>query len=303
MTTYHLRILPTSKLAFVDWQAKLNAVIVGFPGFISLEFLSSKDQPDQWMVVQRFSDSEAASFWRNSGECSTLIDELEHYVDSKGIQEVPGEETDFHGGVIEIIVTQVNPDQEKAYREWSSKIHQVEAKFPGFRGVYIQSPRQNSGKNWITLLQFDTPANLDRWLKSPERKEFLNNSGSVITSCETHRVVSPYAGWFASLAKTGEIPSVWKQTMIVLLVLFPIVMLELKYLNPLTSTLNSSLATFVGNAISVALISFPMMPIAIWFLSWWLAPGNQKVIQKTIIGTVVVLLLYLIEIVIFWNFL
>lgn len=303
MITFHLRIRPEAKRAFVDWQSMVNAQIVGFPGFVSLEFLSSDNKDNHWTVVQRFSDKESASAWRNSPQSKELIEELQHYVVENGFREIVGGEADLQGGVTEIIVTEVNPQEEKAYREWSSKIHQVEAQFPGFRGVYVQSPNQSSGKNWITLLQFDTPENLDRWLNSPERKEFLDNSGSLITSVETHRVVSPYAGWFASLAKAGEVPALWKQTMIILLVLFPIVMIELKYLNPPLAAMNSSLRTFIGNAISVTLISFPMMPIAIWFLSWWLVPGKHKVMQKTIIGTWVVLLLYLIEIAIFWNFL
>ncbi len=207
------------------------------------------------------------------------------------------------GSVTEVIVTQVSPDKEEAFQKWAAKIHHAEAKFPGFRGVYVQSPRQSKGHSWITLLQFDSTANLDRWLDSSERQEVLKESSDFITSLESHRMVSPYAGWFASIAQTGEIPSVWKQTMIVLLVLFPIVMFELKYLMPWIEGLNSSVGTFIGNAISVTLISFPMMPIAIVFLGWWLAPAGKNRLQKTILGTIMVLGLYLIEIVLFWRFL
>ena len=91
--------------------------------------------------------------------------------------------------------------------------------------------------------------------------------------------------------------------MIVLLVLFPIVMLEIKFLSPLTSGLNPSLATFIGNAISVSLVSWPMIPIAIWFLEWWLSPQEDKRLQATLVGTGVVLLLYLLEIALLWRLL
>jgi antibiotic biosynthesis monooxygenase (ABM) superfamily enzyme len=116
-------------------------------------------------------------------------------------------------------------------------------------------------------------------------------------------MITPYAGWFSPIAKTGEIPAVWKQTMIVLLILFPIVMLELKYLSPWTSNLNPSLSTFIGNAISVSLIAWPMMPIAILFLGWWLSPKGFDIRRATIIGTCLLILLYLVEIAIFWNLL
>lgn len=206
----------------------------------------------------------------------------------------------MNGGVTEVFVTQVNAENEKAYRAWIAKIHQEEAKFKGFKGVYMQSPGQNGGMNWITLLQFDTPENLDRWLNSSERQEVLSEAKPLIKSLESHRMVSAYAGWFTSIAKTEGVPSVWKQTMLVLLVLFPIVMLELKYLSLLTDGLNHSLATFIGNAISVTLIAWPMMPFAILCLGWWLTPKAKKWLQINVTGTVIVLLLYVIEIAIFW---
>ncbi len=114
---------------------------------------------------------------------------------------------------------------------------------------------------------------------------------------------SPYAGWFASLAQKDILPPVWKQSMIVLLVLFPIVVFELKYLSLLTEGLNPSLVTFIGNVISVALISWPMMPIALFFLGWWLMPNTQHNRRKTLAGLLIVIALYLIEILLFWHFL
>lgn len=285
--------------AFVNWQAKFNAAIASFPGFVSLEFLSPTEEQKGWLIVERFSNAEAASAWDDAIEYRELIDELRTLAVKGGIKEIPADETKMKRNVTEVIITDVNVEKENDYRNWVAKIHQAEAKFPGFRGAYMQSPTQGKDKHWITLLQFDTMENLDRWLESDERKELLKESSSMISSLETHRVISPYAGWFASIAKVGVSPPVWKETMIILLVLFPLVMLELKYLSPLTAGFDISLATFIGNALSVTLISFPMMPIAIWFLGWWLSSLSQKM---TIIGTFVVILLYIVEIVVFWHF-
>lgn len=285
----------------MDWQAKLNAVVTGFEGFISLEFLSTSTS--SWTVVQRFYDAKNLSLWRKSSKCIELVDELKSLAVKDSFQESASSEVNGQNGVTEVIITKVHPEKEKAYSEWSAKIHQIEAKFPGFRGVYIQSPKQNKGSHWITLLQFDTAKHLDKWLKSPERQKILQESTSLISSLENQRVSSPYAGWFHSIAKTEDIPSVWKQTMLVLLVLFPLVMLELKYLSPLTSAMGLSLSTFIGNALSVSLIAFPLMPIAIKLLGWWLAPNAKKRGLQTALGTLTVLILYLIEIALFWNFL
>lgn len=209
----------------------------------------------------------------------------------------------FQRNITEIFVTRVSADKEEDYREWIAKIHQLETTFPGFCGMYVQSPREGTDGNWITLLEFDTLENLEHWLSSKERQQLLSESQSLIESLESHRLISPYAGWFASLAPEGKSPPVWKQTMIVLLVLFPIVMLELKFLPFLTLQLNPALGTFIANTISVILIAWPMMPIAIWFLGWWLTPQSTHYQQATLWGTALLILLYIFEIAIFWNLL
>lgn len=200
-------------------------------------------------------------------------------------------------GVTEVFLTRVSQEKEGAYREWLGKIHRIEASFPGFRGVYVQAPKSKE-EEWITLLHFDTPEHLDRWLASSERQEVLKALKPLVTSLKSHRLASPYAGWFLPAIKKGETPSAWKQTMIVLLVLFPLVMLELKFLSPLTSSLNFSLATFIGNALSVTLIAWPLMPIALFFLNWWLASEKGLTNQ---LGILLLIGLYLLEIAIFWN--
>ncbi len=305
--TSKLVIKPGTIADFADWQAELNAAIAVQPGFVSLEILSPvlPAQPE-WLLVQRFYDSQAAVSWHQSEVREHLMEKLAEKIAAQGkdsITEALSDANTTDAGVTEVFITQVSPENEKAYRDWMARIHQAEAKFPGFRGVYTQSPTQTGGRNWITLLQFDTPENLDRWLDSPEREKVLDEGKALIHSLDTHRMISPYAGWFSSIAKRGVLPPVWKQTMIVLLVLYPIVMFELKYLSLWTSSLNSALGTFIGNAISVTLISWPMMPIAILLLSWWLTPKENRWLASTIIGTLFVLILYLIEIYLFWNFL
>ncbi|MDB6081849.1 MAG: putative antibiotic biosynthesis monooxygenase [Chlamydiia bacterium] len=299
--TLHVRIDAGHKIAFADWQASFNSHVAAQPSFVSLEFLSTMNA---WVIVQRFSSRESALLWTQSEIYQKLLQELRNLAVDRDVEEKASQEEDLQGSVTELFVTEVSPDKEASYRAWLAKIHQAEAKFPGFRGTYVQSPSQTGGRNWITLLHFDTVANLDRWIASREREEVLKQGASLVISLESHRVISPFTGWFASFAKAeGEIPPVWKQTCLILLVLFPVVMLEFRYLLPWTRHLNPSLGTFIGNALSVALISWPLMPLSIWFLGWWLAPLERRRTQTTLFGTFFISLLYAIEIFAFWNFL
>ena len=303
--TTKLTIKPDNIVDFADWQSQFNAAIAAYPGFVSLEILSPvlPEQP-KWLLVQRFYSSQDLDSWRQSEIRHDFMAKVVKYLVSKDtIEEAVSTSSGILGGITEVFITQVFPENEKAFREWTAKIHCAEAKFPGFRGVYVQAPTPGSGLNWITLLQFDTLEHLDGWLNSSERQTVLSEAQALIRSMDSHRMISPYAGWFSSIAQTGVLPPVWKQTMLVLLVLFPIVVFELKYLILLTGGLNPSLGTFIGNAISVSLISWPMMPIVISFLGWWLVPKEQHRRRDTLVGLLIVIILYLIEIALFWNFL
>jgi hypothetical protein len=52
-------------------------------------------------------------------------------------------------------------------------------------------------------------------------------------------------------------------------------MLEIRFLNPHLTMLNPATETFIGNAITVALTTWPLMPLAIWGFSAWLFPENR----------------------------
>lgn len=200
---------------------------------------------------------------------------------------------------IEVFITEVKPDQVEAFKAWTTKMSQMESQFPGFKGVFVKEPQGNN-KNWITFLRFDTQAHLNGWLASPERKEILKDSERYVRSLEDHALSSPYSGWFCSFIEQGGASSPWKQAMLVLLVLYPIVILEIKFLNPFLWGFNPALATFIGNALSVALITWPCLPFALKGLGWWLTHTSRFLHY---VGGAVVVALYVLEIFLFWNFL
>ncbi|MBS0650237.1 MAG: antibiotic biosynthesis monooxygenase [Verrucomicrobia bacterium] len=300
-----IQIQSRFKEDFADWQAHLNTVISSFSGFISLEILSFPEtSKPEWVINQRFSSFEDCLVWKKSKQREELISVLKGFLsgeETDALQEAEVEVSSLQRGVTEVFITQVCPGKEDAFRDWMAKVHRVEAKFPGFVGVYVQAPSMGQGKNWITLLQFDSSENLDRWLASTERQEVMKESESLIESSENQRVISPYAGWFSAVVKKGGAPSVWQEAMLVLLLLYPIVILERRFFGDLVHMIGRPLAIFVGNILSVVLISWPLMPITLRCLGWWLVPDSGKS-NKKLIGACIVIALYIIEVGIFWDF-
>lgn len=198
--------------------------------------------------------------------------------------------------VTEIFLTRVSANNTEEYLEWVKKIREIESQFPGFRDVCLQPPIPGKSDYWITLLQFDSQEHLDNWMESKERKQVLEEANPLVDSLQNHCVTSPFASWFAKNTPQTNPPPVWKQSCLILLVLFPIVMIQSKYLMPLLLPhLALSPAIFISNVISVALIAWPLLPMAIWCLEWWLTPNSS--FKCTSKGVLLLIALYALEII------
>jgi antibiotic biosynthesis monooxygenase (ABM) superfamily enzyme len=64
--------------------------------------------------------------------------------------------------------------------------------------------------------------------------------------------------------------------------------------------LNPAVGTFIGYVLSVALTTWPLIPLAVWAFHPWLFPENQPRWLVAIMPVLLVLA-YLIEIALLWN--
>jgi uncharacterized protein len=288
---------------FSLWHAKMCNAVALTPGLVSAEVTApvSSAHPE-WSVVQYFRSTDELNIWRGSQQHRSLLDEAASLADVTDGLAAPEEEVvrgAGYGPVTEVITTYVKPGKDREYHAWAEKIHRIEAQYPGYRGIFLQPPISTKQGYWTTLVRFATPEQLDAWLNSPERRDLLREHSELVKSWEHHRLPSSFAGWFPSDSVSAESPSSWKQSMLIIAMLFPIVMLEVRFLNPLLHGLNTSAATFIGNVLSVFLLSWPAMPIIIALMNWWLS--SQKHGPKWInpVGIALLITLYAIEVLLF----
>ena len=200
--------------------------------------------------------------------------------------------------VTEIITVSVKPGMEEAYRDWVDRIRQVEARFPGYQGLQLQPPIPGLQDNWVSLLRFDTSEHLNAWLESDARRDALREVEPFIDKRE-QQVATAFSGWFTFGDSPGQVPPSWKQSMIVLLTLYPIVMLEQMFLNPLLHSLDMAEAIFIGNLLSVAATGFLLIPLALRAFEWWLLPRSSDSLRVEAAGIGLIVGLYALSIVVF----
>jgi len=293
------QLRPDAENLCAEWQARALTHAAGFEGFLNSEITPS-GQGLAWNVLLRFADSARLEAWRKSETWHRLLEDAAPLLAEKSSIEVEVKEGEGGSGVVEVIITQVKPGKEAAYRDWETRIQQAQSKFPGYRGSYVQPPV--SGElGWTTLMRFDTAKQLDTWLKSPERAALVKEAESLVDYAHLQRMGTSFPGWFPTDPRTGKGPPNWKAGMLVLLGLFPIVMLETRFLK---LPVNPSLGMFIGNVISVALTTYLTMPLFIKTLGWWLFPkSDASKVAVNAAGAALVFLLYAISVAALWHLL
>jgi hypothetical protein len=300
-----MRLRPGVEQGFSSWHAKMCTIAAELPGFISAEVNApAASGPPVWRIIQHFRSDDQLRAWRQSDQHRRLLLEAESLVENNGtpgLLEEEASEVHEDGTVTEVVTTYVKPDKVDEYTEWAARIHKVEAQFPGYRGGFLQPPTSANQSYWTTLVRFATPEQLDAWLSSSERQKLLREHDALVSSWSHHRLPTSFAGWFPTDQKAGASPPAWKQSMLVMLMLFPIVMAELRFLSPLTSGLNPALGMFIGNVISILLLGWPLMPLIIRALKWWLIPAPDGAWWINPVGIVMVVALYAVEIAALWH--
>ncbi len=301
------KVHPGAEPEFAAWQARQTAVISSFPGFIGTDMVPPPaGQPGEpWTIIMNFDSETALTAWQRSPERGQLIGEVAPLLDGGNLGEtasIDGTGAAPGADVTEVVFSKVKAGMEGRYREWATRIQAAQAKYPGYRGMYLQPPSGGKSGHWTSILRYDTAEHLEAWMNAPERKALLAETKEFIESEELMRLATAFPGWVPIDPMTGEGPPNWKAAMLVLLGLFPIVMLEMKYLHfDQWFGFHASLATFLGNAISVALTSFITMPLFVNWFGWWLFPKGSK--TATARGVAIICVLFAIEVIALWKLL
>jgi antibiotic biosynthesis monooxygenase (ABM) superfamily enzyme len=289
---------------FTAWKARYDTIVGKFPGYVSSDMMPSRNGSNEWTIMINFRSADDLAAWQQSREHAEIIEQAIPLLEGGEFGEVAqiGEVgSQSAGEVTEVIFTKIKPSMEDVYREWAARIEAAQARYPGYRGTFLQPPEEQGGM-WTTIIRFESAPQLEAWMNAPERKTLLQESKAFIEHEQLTRLATTFPGWVPVDPITGKGPPDWKTALLVLLGLYPIVVIELRFLNPLLLGLNSSLATFIGNAISVAGTSFITMPLFVRAFGWWLFLDKKSPKWTTLAGVIILGLLCAGEVAFFWRF-
>lgn len=294
------RVKPDKNALFEAWQQRITAALTTVPGYISSEI--QKPNPPlslDWVAICYFTTLPAAKAWIQSPVRQALIKESAPYL--LGIDNLYLVEEGKHDqvSVTASITTKVPPAVEQKFIEWQASVAPIESKFPGFIGCKLERPRQGSSDDWITLLTFDTDKNLETWLASPERQKMIDDLKKFTPESHVEKLYVGFDFWF----KKGDEGNsqVWKENMLVLLTLYPIVFLFSFIQNPIMKAgMPFWCALFFGNAISTVLLGSFTVPWLINRFGWWLDTKKPQSLKRDLLGATLVITLYIVSLGFCW---
>jgi antibiotic biosynthesis monooxygenase (ABM) superfamily enzyme len=291
---------------FDRWQQKVNDAVSMFPGFVDRQVMSPSPpvQPD-WVIVQRFASIDAARAWLGSKEREQLLAEAHPWLlGHDDIHVIEDDAPPQSSSVSAVISMRIMPGQEDAYRAWGQRIAAAQARYPGFQGFKINPPVPGVQDDWVTILQFDTEPHLNAWMTSPERQKFLDEANAFTTETHARTVQSGFSQWF-SVDGGGAVAPAWKQNMLTLLALYPVVFLFGYFVQAPILQRNLGwpffVALFGGNVASVTILNWVVPWVGKRF-GWWLKPAGEEAQRLTLIGVAAVIALYALFLLAFSRF-
>ncbi len=177
--------------------------------------------------------------------------------------------------------------------EWQRGVTGAAESFAGYRGTDVYPPADNQRDEWVVVIHFDDEKSLKEWLGSPTRAEWVEKLRTQVGQFELKALPGGFGPWFAGLAQgqEGAPPPSWKIALTVLLGLYPTVMVLTLFPGPYIQPLGPALAMLIGNALSVALLQWAVMPLLNILLASWLKANSDNQRAWSVGGLFLILVL------------
>lgn len=134
--------------------------------------------------------------------------------------------------------------------------------FTGFIGAEVIRPEEGSLSEYITLVKFDSCKNLKLWRESSELISWQEKLKKMLIVDSHKQERSGMEIWFdrPSTPQRLKEPPYWKQVVIGIICVYPLVMLLIWALEPVMQDVPREISTFVNVIILSALLTYPVMP-------------------------------------------
>lgn len=202
-------------------------------------------------------------------------------------------EEHFYSTFIVEYIVPAEPEAEALFRRWYDRLVVAASQFEGYTRADLCPPLScdDGVVKWYSIVHFDTPQELNAWLKSSDRADLLEQGRDTFLAYRYKSFTTGLEGWFSNHAGGAEQhslgPPPWKQVLAVVLGLYPTLMIQGIVFSALGIMQSWPMATslVINNLITSSILTWAVMPRVSQMLSFWLRPAYRlTTLQTDLIG-------------------
>ena len=285
---------------FDGWIGDVRSAAEAAQGFVAFTASIRRDTPLDWAVAVTFDSEDLLHQWLDGATWKQLV----RAAAARGFLRLSSDLVVIEGAVIPtgvaIVSSSVSSGMEADFHAAHIRLTMAASQFSGYEGTAVFPPGA-LGK-WMALIRFRTEPQLSAWLRSPQRKEVLPPVRSSLTGdFSVFAQTTPFGTTVRNVDGKTEMTPRWKTALLLLMVLYPVVMLQSRFVAPVIGKLGAQpwLSVWLGQVLGVALMQWWLMPTVASWCRRWLDPVDGASRRISLRGAAVAVIVYAASLTVF----
>jgi antibiotic biosynthesis monooxygenase (ABM) superfamily enzyme len=283
------RVSPGSEAEAESLMRELMALSRRFKGFLGSEiFPPIPGLQEAYVVLYRFDSATQLRGWLGCDRRQELLRRM------ASLLAEPAKEIFFAHGrrqagtASSVFAYRIRADREAEFMDWRRRIVDAVGEFDGFLGTESFDTLEGDDPEFIVVVRFDSRVHLDAWLGSPVRAGYLREVSDYVHGYRLRRIGSGFEGWFDT-SRDDAPPVRWRQALLILSALFPVIMVMRHLLSPVFHMLPMPAAFLVLLGLDITVLTYLVMPRYTRLMNFWTKPGADFTWRQELSGLAVVL--------------
>lgn len=166
------------------------------------------------------------------------------------------------------------PGKERQWEQAIGDLIRTSMTFPGHQGSIVLKPESADQPHYRVITRFDTMENMQRWYGSAQRREKVSHLEPLQMQPAEIKHLTGLETWFTPTEVLGSVatPPKYKMAIVVWIAVYLTVLPLIATLKPWFGSLPPLVASAILAAISVASMTWIILPALTWCFRGWLYP-------------------------------
>lgn len=240
---------------------------------------------DAYVVLYRFSQGTFLRRWLATPRRQELLAEIGGFLAEPAVEFFFAHSRQPAGSASSVFAHHIRADRKAEFLDWRRRILEQARKWDGFLGT--ESFDAPEGCEFIVVVRFDSREHLDAWLNAKVRKELIREVQAYVHRLTLRRIGSGFEGWFDTSAITAP-PARWRQALVILSALFPVIMVMRQLLSPVFQLLPMPVAFLILLSLDLAFLTYVVMPTYSRLMNFWLRPAPDSSWRGELAGCAII---------------